>query len=428
MLFHYAQRLPDAALGRDELGRVRHKSKSFHGTKREAERELSRLVVECEDGLASVAEAGEERPRQWGPSTTINDALEGWKLNGWADLSPSTRLRYQVIWDNHVRDSIGRRRLADLTPWDVERYLRRLKDERGLSQSRVRYTRAMLHRACRLARKWSNGSLPNPVADTELPEWGYDEQRPEVPSPSAVEVRALLVAAERVDRRLAVFYRVTAATDGRRGEVCGLRWSDVDWDGATVRFDESVVGIDGPARVKAPKTRRSVRRVAVDTVTLGILASYRAEREAVAPTCEVVLDADGFVFSVEPDGKLPPHPDPFTSGFRKVAKLAGVPADVHLHSLRHFQSTELRRDLRGAKAGADGLDDGADGAAIHRRGVRGRPARGGAHGAAAGGDVRFRRLGSKVGYVSRCPPPAVRARSVAPSAGSALGLGRCGDT
>lgn len=35
----------------------------------------------------------------------------------------------------------------------------------------------MLHRACRLARKWSNGSLLNPVADTELPEWSYREQR-----------------------------------------------------------------------------------------------------------------------------------------------------------------------------------------------------------------------------------------------------------
>jgi integrase len=327
-------------LGRDQEGRVRHKSRTFRGTKREAEKALARMVVEFEDGLEAL-EPVEDRPIRWGLSTTINDAIGGWKLNGWADLSPSTRLRYQGIWDNHVRDSIGRRRITETTPWDVERYLRRLKDEKKLSQSSVRYTRAMLHRACRLARKWSNGALPNPVTDTELPEWHYDEQRDAVRSPTVEEVRAILVAAEELDGRLAVFYRVTAATGGRRGEVCALRWSDIDWDGSTIRFDESIVGIEGPARVKAPKTRASVRRVSIDDGTLEILRSVREQQDRLAGRCAVEVSPNGFVFSVEPGAVLPPHPDPFTSGFRKVCTRAGVSADIHLHSLRHFQSTQL---------------------------------------------------------------------------------------
>lgn len=33
----------------------------------------------------------------------------------------------------------------------------------------------MLHRACRLARRWSGNTLPNPIADTELPSWSVLE-------------------------------------------------------------------------------------------------------------------------------------------------------------------------------------------------------------------------------------------------------------
>jgi integrase len=327
-------------VGRDDRGRVLHRTRTVHGSKREAERELSRMVIEFERGGLEVVDRDPAGMR-WGPSTTINDAIEGWRLNGWDDLSPTTRRRYEGIWGRYVRDSIGRRRIAVLTPWDVERYLRRLKDEHALSQASVRYTRAMLHRACRLARKWSNGNLPNPVADTEMPEWSFDEQRDAVRAPTVEEVREILEAAERYDDRLGAFFRITAASGGRRGEVAALRWSDVDWKRETLRFDESVVTGNGAARVKQPKTRGSVRTLAVDAATMATLAALFQKQKAEARACDLTVEENAFVFSVEPDGTIPPHPDALTKGFRRVCQLAGVADDIHLHSLRHFQSTEL---------------------------------------------------------------------------------------
>jgi integrase len=47
--------------------------------------------------------------------------------------------------------------------------------------------------------------------------------------PNADEVRTILAAAETWDRRTWLFIRVTAASGARRGEVCGIRWSDIDW-------------------------------------------------------------------------------------------------------------------------------------------------------------------------------------------------------
>ena len=114
------------------------------------------------------------------------------------------------------------------------------------------------------------------MADTELPEWSYAEQSPEVRSPAAHEVRAVLSTAEQIDRRLAVFFRVAAATGARRGELCALRWSDIDWETSTVRFDEAVIAAWGPSEIKGPKTRKSGRRVAVDQGTLDRLRKSRA--------------------------------------------------------------------------------------------------------------------------------------------------------
>jgi len=97
----------------------------------------------------------------------------------------------------------------------------------------------------------------------------------------------------------------------------------------------------GGARVKPPKTRASVRRLAVDDGTMARLERLWEDRQALAKACGVELAEDAFVFSSEPDGVAAPHPDFFSHAFDKVRALARVRRDVHLHSLRHFQSTSL---------------------------------------------------------------------------------------
>ena len=129
-------------VGRDSEGRVRHVHRRFRGARRAAERELARLVTEQEAAPTPVAEASS----LWGPRTTVNDAITAWKTNGWSDLSPNTASDYETVWTLHIEKSIGRRRIAALTPFDVEQYLRTLKDS-GRSQERVRRIRAILHRA-----------------------------------------------------------------------------------------------------------------------------------------------------------------------------------------------------------------------------------------------------------------------------------------
>lgn len=323
--------------GRDPSGRVRHRHTTFVGSKRAAGAELARLVAEQDRSPVMVADS---ECRAWGPATTINDAIAGWRDNGWQDLSPTTTRRYESLWKVHIAPGIGRRKIASLGPYDIERWFRSLKAG-GLSEASVRQARAMLHRACRLARKWSGNQLPNPVADTELPDWSLEERALDVRSPSAAEVQRLLDAAGRYDTRVAAFIRLVAATGVRRGEACAVRWSDVDWESEIVRFDEAIVATNGGTRVRVPKTRASVRLLAIDSGTLDQLCGLRAERVALADTCATSLGPNAFVFSVAPDGTERPNPDSMSHAFARVRALAGVASDVHLHSLRHFQSTEL---------------------------------------------------------------------------------------
>jgi integrase len=332
-------------LGRSEAGKIRHRSVLFRGSRRAAERELARLVADQDREPEPVPA---ETLRRWGPTTTINDAIEGWRANGWDDLSPSTTRRYLSMWQCHIKDSIGTRRIAQLGPYDVETYFRGLK-EAGLAEASVRQIRAVLHRACRLARKWSNGSLSNPVAETELPEWTLGESSDEVRSPTADEIRRILAAAQKTDVRLSAFIRLVAATGFRRGETCALRWSDIDLNNSIVRVDSALVAVLGGTSHRGPKTRASVRAVAIDTGTLDVLRTLFDRQQALATACGAELGDDAYVFATEPGAVVPPHPDSMSHAFARIRGKAKVAADIHLHSLRHFQSTELDRVISEAQ-------------------------------------------------------------------------------
>ena len=202
-------------IGRDDRGRPKQRSILFRGGSEQPN-------GNWRDSSPNRERAGrhpQEEARAWGSSTTINQAIEGWKENGWADLSPKTVRGYEEIWERYVRKTIGAKRIATLNAFEVERYFRNLKDQ-GAGRDTVRRVRVVIGRACRLAAKWSGGTLTNPVADTELPSWPMSEQPDPVRAPQVAEVQALIRAAVDFDERFGAFVHLAAATGMRRGEAC----------------------------------------------------------------------------------------------------------------------------------------------------------------------------------------------------------------
>src|ERR1039458_6192997 len=81
-----------------------------------------------------------------------------------------------------------------------------------------------------------------------------------VAPPSPKDVQALLVAAEKVDPGLAVLLLLAALTGARRGELCALRWSDIDLKAGTLTIARSVYETAGGGwGGKELKGRRNTR-------------------------------------------------------------------------------------------------------------------------------------------------------------------------
>jgi integrase len=76
------------------------------------------------------------------------------------------------------------------------------------------------------------------------------------------------------------------------------------------------------------------------TSTPSRLDTRRERQERLAAACGVELGRDAYMFSTEPDGSQPLHPDTVTGGFRRVCERLGLKG-VRLHDLRHLHATQL---------------------------------------------------------------------------------------
>jgi integrase len=153
------------------------------------------------------------------------------------------------------------------------------------------------------------------------------------------EIRLLLRAADR-DRNGHLWY--LALSGLRRGEIAGLRWSDVDLDAGTLTIARNRVQAGaGNVVENEPKTRSSCRTLPLDEGLISVLrrGSARAAQEQLA-----LLEhaASGYV-AVNEVGE-PYTPDTLTRMWHKIARAAGV-RQIRLHDARHSCGTALH--LRG---------------------------------------------------------------------------------
>jgi len=83
---------------------------------------------------------------------------------------------------------------------------------------------------------------------------------------TAAEMRAFLEHIR--EHRLATAFVLLATTGARRGEVLGLRWSDLDLDAARLSIVQTVVAVNHQVQIGSPKTARGRRTVALGAGTV----------------------------------------------------------------------------------------------------------------------------------------------------------------
>lgn len=126
------------------------------------------------------------------------------------------------------------------------------------------------------------------------------------------------------DDQLAAAWVLFATTGMRRGELLGLRWSDVDFDRSRLSVRQTRTVVNYEVVTGTPKTERGARTLALDPATVTALRSHRARQKAERLLCGPGWVDTGLIFT-HPDG-TEIHPQRLSGWFRQHARDAGLPA------------------------------------------------------------------------------------------------------
>jgi integrase len=269
-------------------------------------------------------------------TTTVGDFLDDWLQRAAPGLRETTVNSYtaavaKLKWE---LDSI---RLRDLTSMQVQKCADNLLRSGGrsgkpLKVKTVRNVVAVLKRALRDAEALGQVSR-NVAAPVSLPK----DQRPIHPVWSASQMGEFLEFTKQ-DRFHAAFV-LMATTGMRRGEVLGLRWSDLDLEQRVLQVEQTLTTVSDKPIFGRPKSEASRRQLSLDDWTVGILKQHRKHQIEEREACGDAWGNDGndLVFSRE-DGSLV-HPDRFSRRFKSVNRESGVPMLRGPHDVRHSYAT-----------------------------------------------------------------------------------------
>jgi integrase len=144
-----------------------------------------------------------------------------------------------------------------------------------------------------------------------------------VPAPDVSDLQPLIAAAGELSPLFALAVVLAAVTGAHRGELCALRWSDVDWERQLFRISRSQTEIGGITTEGPTKTHQR-RDVALDDALLALLTKRRAEQQRYASIIGTVLVADPFILSPGASGANLFIPNTLTDYSKPLAKQLGI--------------------------------------------------------------------------------------------------------
>ncbi len=312
----------DGRWGADFIVEETGKRKTVYGrTAKEAAEKLQQALFEQKQGTFAD-----------GPKQKLETFLNHWL----EDVhKPTVRVssykRYRIILDKHLIPYLGHIQIQKLTAQHVQSaYAKILKD--GYKPATVRAIHAVLHKALGQAVRWHlvGRNVCNEVSLPRVPKFEIH--------PLTKEQAQKLLDVARGDRFEAMLV-LALLTGMRRGEILGLRWSDIDFESGTLHIRRSVNHITGYGFIETePKTAASIQVIPLPEVVIDVLRQHRlyqleAQSQAGAKWQErdlVFCNKIGGFFSLSQ----------LYQQYRKLLSDAGLPR-LRFHDLRHSAATIL---------------------------------------------------------------------------------------
>ncbi len=316
-------------------GKPRQHSRTFtspKGDRKKAERVATAIAAEWDrtDNEQAAAKG------------TVAELVREWVAFRAPKDSPTTIYRRTSITNRLIKD-LGHLPLADLTARHLDRWYSQIaattigtgKTKRTMSPNTVRQYHAVVKAILEQGYKWD--MVAANVADKATPpkQAAYDigDRMPTLPA-----IKVMLAVAGRSVRTAVI---LGAATGCRRGELVGLRWSDLD--GNVLHVQRALVKVPGGAlTAKLPKNDKT-KRIILPPGVLDMLADHRAGCVEWARAQGARLAADGPILAhqrADPTGRTPFAPDWLSQEWERLCDRAKVPRFA-LKGLRHGHGSWL---------------------------------------------------------------------------------------
>lgn len=303
--------------GIDENGKKKYKRKRGFKTKKECEAALAEMITQIEKGtvIANDKMTTKEYIEYW---------LETYPKN---NCSPSTYKRYKEF-SNDINNYLGKYKLSKLNPMIVQKFYEELLNERKLSNNTVIKIHRMFHLALKHAMKWQL-IYSNPC---EL-----------VTPPKATEIKMKYWAPDEINIYLDILkdeflYPATflaVHTGCRVGELCALKWDDIDLINETIEISKTLQRINGTLTLKKPKTKNSERQVTLLDSAIKFLKALKKQHIERKLKYGIELD---YVLCWSDGRPIDPHY--ISQHFPDVLKKYNIPK-IRFHDLRHTHATLL---------------------------------------------------------------------------------------
>ena len=207
--------------------------------------------------------------------------LEVWYENyAKIKMRPSTYLTYHGYIENHIKPQLGKIPLNDLTTLHLQQFYKKLladgrverieaqKQPKGLSAKTVRNIHQIISSALKLAVE-QRLIARNPADGCALPKAEHKEMQ----TLPVEQLTSFLREAK--DSGVFVLYYIDLTTGLRRGELLGLKWSDIDLEKGDLRVQRQIGRIDGKIIEMPLKTKNAYRTLPLAEDTIGVLKAQK---------------------------------------------------------------------------------------------------------------------------------------------------------
>lgn len=255
---------------------------------------------------------------------TINQIIEEWKEEKKKYVKKSTYAAYQLLIQNHIKPYFGD--LYEVNEEKVQQFVFDKLDA-GLSEKTIRDIIIVLKMILKFGIK--NGYLEYIQIDAKFPS---KQEKKDLDVLSKADQKKFMEHLRNnfTFKNLGIF--ICLSTGMRIGEICGLRWCDVDTVEGVIKVRHTlqrIYIIEGETRhtellLDTPKTANSVRDIPMSSELLKMLKSLNK-----------VVNENYYVIS---NDIKPIEPRTYRNYYKKLCKQLDIP-ELKFHGLRHSFAT-----------------------------------------------------------------------------------------